>query len=65
MSGTVNSTVFAMSFASPNFIGIPAIEEIVYPNGDIRADILPRRPYAVVRAAPMFIYKRWATDGRR
>jgi heptosyltransferase III len=46
-------------------IGIPAIAEIVCPNGDVRADILPRRPYAVVHAAPMFIYKRWTMDGWR
>ena len=46
-------------------IGIPAIAEIVCPSGDVRADILPHRPYAVVHAAPMFIYKRWTADGWR
>ena len=46
-------------------IGIPAIAEIVCPRGEVRADILPRRPYAVVHAAPMFTYKRWAAEGWR
>jgi heptosyltransferase III len=46
-------------------IGIPAIAEIVCPKGDVRPEILPRRPYAVVHAAPMFTYKRWTAEGWR
>jgi heptosyltransferase III len=46
-------------------IGIPAIAEIVCPKGEVRPEILPGRPYAVVHAAPMFTYKRWTAEGWR
>jgi heptosyltransferase-3 len=46
-------------------VAIPAIAEIVCPSGDVRSDSLPPRPYAVVHATPMFIYKRWTVDGWR
>jgi heptosyltransferase III len=46
-------------------IGIPALTEIVCPAGAVRPGLAPAQPYAVVHAAPMFIYKRWTTDGWR
>jgi lipopolysaccharide heptosyltransferase III len=46
-------------------IGIPARAEIVCPAGTIRAGLAPAQPYAVVHAAPMFIYKRWTGEGWR
>jgi heptosyltransferase-3 len=46
-------------------IGVPAVAEIVCPAGGVRSEILPRRPYAVVHAAPMFTYKRWTAEGWR
>lgn len=46
-------------------IGIPAQAEIVCPAGTVRSGIVPERSYAVVHAAPMFIYKRWTRDGWR
>ncbi len=46
-------------------IGIPARAEIVCPAGSVRAGLTPAQPYAVVHAAPMFIYKRWTRDGWR
>ena len=46
-------------------LGIPAISEIVCPQGEVRRDLVPAQPYAVVHAAPMFKYKRWTVDGWR
>jgi heptosyltransferase-3 len=46
-------------------LGIPAIPEIVCPDGNVRRDLLPTGLYAVVHAAPMFSYKRWTADGWR
>lgn len=46
-------------------IGIPAQTEIVGPAGAARPVSAPAQAYAVVHAAPMFIYKRWTTDGWR
>jgi len=46
-------------------IGIPPVAEIVAPAGPLRAALQPTEPYAVVHAAPMFIYKRWTPDGWR
>jgi heptosyltransferase III len=46
-------------------LGIPAISEIVCPQGEVRRDLVPVQPYAVVHAAPMFKYKRWTVDGWR
>jgi lipopolysaccharide heptosyltransferase III len=46
-------------------IGIPAQAEIVCPAGATRPALAPAQPYAVIHAAPMFIYKRWTVDGWR
>ena len=46
-------------------LGIPALPEVVCPAGAVRPGLLPSQPYAVVHAAPMFIYKRWRVDGWR
>ena len=46
-------------------IGIPAQAEIVCPAGAMRPALAPAQPYAVVHAAPMFIYKRWTVGGGR
>ncbi len=48
-----------------DLIGIAAAGEVVCPQGEVRADVLPNDPYAVVHAAPKFIYKRWTIDGWR
>jgi len=46
-------------------IGIPAYAEIVCPTGAVRPALAPPQAYAVIHAAPMFIYKRWTMDGWR
>jgi heptosyltransferase-3 len=46
-------------------LGIPAVAEIVCPAGEVRRDLIPAQPFAVVHAAPMFTYKRWTADGWR
>ena len=46
-------------------IGVGAAREVVLPQGDVRSDVLPSQPYAVVHAAPKFTYKRWTIDGWR
>jgi heptosyltransferase-3 len=46
-------------------LGIPAIAEIVCPTGEVRRDLVPAQPFAVIHAAPMFTYKRWTADGWR
>jgi heptosyltransferase-3 len=46
-------------------LGIPPIAEVVCPAGDVRRDLIPAQPFAVVHAAPMFTYKRWTADGWR
>ena len=46
-------------------LGVAATPEVVCPQGDVRADVLPNAPYAVVHAAPKFTYKRWTIDGWR
>jgi heptosyltransferase-3 len=48
-----------------DLIGIAAVREVVLPQGEIRSDMLPKQPYAVVHAAPKFVYKRWTVDGWR
>jgi len=48
-----------------DLLGIAASREVVCPQGEVRADVLPNYPYAVVHAAPKFIYKRWTIDGWR
>ena len=46
-------------------IGIPVHAEIVCPAGTVRPALAPPQAYAVIHAAPMFIYKRWTLDGWR
>jgi heptosyltransferase-3 len=46
-------------------IGIPASSEVVCPTGAVHPALAPAHAYAVVHAAPMFIYKRWTKDGWR
>ncbi len=46
-------------------VGIPAHAEVVCPAGATRSDLVPAKSYAVIHAAPMFTYKRWAMDGWR
>jgi heptosyltransferase-3 len=48
-----------------DLIGVAAAREVVLPQGSVRSDMLPDQPYAVVHAAPKFIYKRWTVDGWR
>jgi heptosyltransferase III len=48
-----------------DLLGIPAVPEIVCPSGEVRSNLIPAQPYAVVHAAPMFTYKRWTIDGWR
>jgi heptosyltransferase III len=44
-------------------IGIPAVPEVVCPPPAPRAPLAPAQPYAVIHAAPMFVYKRWTAAG--
>jgi heptosyltransferase-3 len=44
-------------------IGIPAVRDVVCPPPAPRPQVAPAQPYAVIHAAPMFIYKRWTADG--
>jgi heptosyltransferase-3 len=46
-------------------LGIPAHAEVVCPAGTVRAGLVPPHLYAVVHAAPMYIYKRWTAGGWR
>jgi len=46
-------------------LGIPAVPEIAGPAGGVPSNLLPAQPFAVLHAAPMFIYKRWTMDGWR
>ena len=46
-------------------LGISTVPEIVCPSGNVRRNLIPAGPYAVVHAAPMFTYKRWTADGWR
>jgi heptosyltransferase III len=48
-----------------DLLGIPARAEIVCPSGDVRSNLLPVNPFAVIHAAPMFTYKRWTAEGWR
>jgi heptosyltransferase-3 len=45
-------------------IGIPAQAEVVCASGAAPSSLTPQS-YAVIHAAPMFIYKRWTADGWR
>ncbi|MBO0715891.1 MAG: glycosyltransferase family 9 protein [Rhizobiales bacterium] len=44
-------------------IGIPAYRDVVCPPAAPRVQSTPAQPYAVIHAAPMFVYKRWTADG--
>jgi heptosyltransferase-3 len=44
-------------------IGIPALRDVVCPPPALRPQVAPAQPYAVIHAAPMFVYKRWTADG--
>jgi heptosyltransferase III len=44
-------------------IGIPALRDVVCPPPAARPQLAPAQPYAVIHAAPMFVYKRWTADG--
>jgi len=46
-------------------LGIPAVGELVCPAAELRPELVPKQPYAVVHAAPMYTYKRWHIDGWR
>jgi len=48
-----------------DLLGIPAHAEIVCSAGAARSPLAPAPPYAVVHAAPMFVYKRWTGGGWR
>jgi heptosyltransferase-3 len=44
-------------------IGIPALRDVVCPPPAPRPQLAPAQPYAVIHAAPMFVYKRWTATG--
>ncbi len=44
-------------------IGIPSVREVVCPAAAQRPQLAPAQPYAVIHAAPMFVYKRWTAAG--
>jgi lipopolysaccharide heptosyltransferase III len=44
-------------------IGVPAVRDVVCPPPAPRLQVAPAQPYAVIHAAPMFVYKRWMADG--
>jgi heptosyltransferase-3 len=46
-------------------LGIPTRTDLVSPVGALRDTLMPAQPYAVIHAAPMFIYKRWTAGGWR
>lgn len=46
-------------------LGIKAFAQVVCPAGPMRSGLVPLQSYAVLHAAPMFIYKRWTVDGWR
>lgn len=48
-----------------DLLGIPAVAEVVCPSGSVRPGLAPAQSYAVLHAAPMFIYKRWTAEGWR
>jgi heptosyltransferase III len=48
-----------------DLLGIPARAEIVCPRDNVRQDLIPTQPYAVVHTTPMFVYKRWTIEGWR
>jgi lipopolysaccharide heptosyltransferase III len=44
-------------------MGIAAHPDVIGPTPAARPRLAPAQPYAVIHAAPMFIYKRWTADG--
>jgi heptosyltransferase III len=46
-----------------DMLGVPPHREVVCPPPAARAQSAPAQPYAVIHAAPMFIYKRWTAEG--
>ena len=44
-------------------IGVPSGREVVCPAAAPRPQLAPAQPYAVIHAAPMFVYKRWTAAG--
>ena len=44
-------------------LGVEAYREVACPPAVVRPDLTPAQSYAVVHAAPMFIYKRWTRQG--
>jgi heptosyltransferase III len=46
-------------------LGIGPHDELVCPPPAPRTTLVPQQPYAVIHAAPMFIYKRWNGEGWR
>ena len=48
-----------------DLLGIAAVPDIVCPSGAGRPALAPAQPYAVIHAAPMFVYKRWTAEGWR
>jgi heptosyltransferase-3 len=46
-------------------LGIARVPEVVCPSGRVRSDVIPKVPYAVIHAAPMYGYKRWTAAGWR
>jgi heptosyltransferase-3 len=46
-------------------LGIPAQRQLVCPPAVARLSQAPAAPYAVIHAAPMFVYKRWTAAGWR
>jgi lipopolysaccharide heptosyltransferase III len=44
-------------------MGIAAHRDVIGPTPAARPRLAPAQPYAVIHAAPMFIYKRWTADG--
>jgi heptosyltransferase-3 len=47
------------------FLGIPAIADVVCPQGPVGPGIIPAQRFAVIHAAPKFQYKRWTPHGWR
>jgi heptosyltransferase-3 len=46
-------------------LGIAPVPEVVCPSGSARSGLGLPPSYAVLHAAPMFVYKRWTADGWR
>jgi heptosyltransferase III len=46
-------------------LNIPVSAEIVCPQGQVRSDLLPTQPYAVLHAEPKYRIRRWTESGWR